>query len=182
MITLLQSPTRYDNLSGDGYVALGVALALPCVVGPAFATYDADPNPIRGGTATEVTEVAWSSRHYVKLNIFCGVQVYVGSYFFTHYFYALLGVRYAILLDAAAVPFGRAAFAWCLLVPVGAFWCQAVSCQAFGSRASVFGRPPSPAPHAPRPTPLPVAPVLGNGIVRRPPVPDVFVSAATPLV
>ena len=51
-----------------------------CNIGPAFAGTTHDGGDVSKGSGG----VAWTSRHYVKLNIFCGIQVYIGSYVSSH--------------------------------------------------------------------------------------------------
>lgn len=67
---------------------LGVALAAPCLLVPHASPID----PTEAG-------LEWYRRVHVRRNAFCAVLVYVGSYFFTHYFYSLLGVRYSVPVD-----------------------------------------------------------------------------------
>jgi cycloeucalenol cycloisomerase len=65
------------------YMAVGFAMAVPCFVAPFFL------EPPSLAAATPFTE-----RYWVKANAWIAIISYVGNYFWTHYFYALLGARY----------------------------------------------------------------------------------------
>ncbi len=67
---------------GDsGYMAFSLFAAAPAVVGPLLFA--------RGRDFDEGVP------YWVKLNLFAGVLVFFGTYFGTHYFFDLMGMRYA---------------------------------------------------------------------------------------
>ena len=73
----------YTQRLGEwGYMCIGLAAALPCVVLPPLLECRAD----RGKPL--------SQRYWVKANVWIAVFSFVGNYFWTHYFYELLGAAY----------------------------------------------------------------------------------------
>lgn len=71
-----------QHLSQLGYLLVGLAAALPCFLLPLWL---------------QPAEEAWKpllQRHWVKANIWVAVFSFVGNYFWTHYFYTLLGAQY----------------------------------------------------------------------------------------
>ena len=62
-------------------MAIGLAAAAPCVVLPWCLG-----GPERGRPLGQ--------RYWVKANLWIAILSFVGNYFWTHYFYALLGARY----------------------------------------------------------------------------------------
>jgi cycloeucalenol cycloisomerase len=64
-----------------GYLAYGLLAAAPAVVGPLLT---------KRGRSFDVGVPYW-----VKLNLFAAVLVFFGTYFGTHYFFDLMGMRYA---------------------------------------------------------------------------------------
>lgn len=72
----------YDRLGEWGYMYIGLAAALPCVVLPPLLECRAD----RGKPL--------SQRYWVKANVWIAIFSFVGNYFWTHYFYELLGAAY----------------------------------------------------------------------------------------
>ena len=62
-------------------MAIGVAAALPCVLLPWWLG-----GPERGKPLAQ--------RYWVKANLWIAIFSFVGNYFWTHYFYDLLGARY----------------------------------------------------------------------------------------
>ncbi|KAK4534062.1 hypothetical protein CDCA_CDCA01G0087 [Cyanidium caldarium] len=72
----------YRQLDSTGYTVVSLGMALPCMLGPAWWTCAAD------------RQRRWWDRFYVKANVWNAVFGFVGNYFWTHYFYQLLGARY----------------------------------------------------------------------------------------
>jgi cycloeucalenol cycloisomerase len=67
---------------GDAaYLAFSCACAMPAVLGPALVRGRAD-RPL-------------ARRYWVKLNVWVAIVVVFGTYFGTHYFFDLMGMRYA---------------------------------------------------------------------------------------
>ncbi|CAI5495232.1 unnamed protein product [Closterium sp. Naga37s-1] len=64
------------------YLWVGLAAALPCVLVPPFMLCAADKGR------------PWHEQHWVKANVWIAVFSFVGNYFWTHYFYTLLGASY----------------------------------------------------------------------------------------
>ena len=63
-------------------MAIGLATALPCFLVPLVVVGAAD----RGKPLL--------SRYWVKANLWIAVFSFIGNYFWTHYFYRLLGAAY----------------------------------------------------------------------------------------
>ncbi|KAF8063107.1 CPI1 [Scenedesmus sp. PABB004] len=74
----------YDLLDEWGYLLVGLAAAVPCVAVPPLL-----PNKADAGRP-------WGARFWVKLNVWVGVFGFVGNYFWTHYFFNLLGAAYTL--------------------------------------------------------------------------------------
>jgi len=74
----------YDRLDAWGYLAVGLAAALPCFLLPLLVL---PPCAADAG-------VPLSRRYWVKANVWVAVFSHVGNYFWTHYFFNLLGARY----------------------------------------------------------------------------------------
>ena len=75
-------PCSRQALDEWGYMAIGLCTALPCVVLPALLEGDA-------GKSKPLTQ-----RYWVKANIWIAIFSFIGNYFWTHYFYDLLGAEY----------------------------------------------------------------------------------------
>ena len=82
MVAIIAS-RAYENLSPWGYMAVGVALAAPGFIAPALST----PAACEAGTPL-------ATRYWVRSQAWLAVLSFVGSYFWTHYFYSLLGATY----------------------------------------------------------------------------------------
>lgn len=79
---------------GDlGYLLFSVVAAAPMTLG-AFLCRPASDAPL-------------CARYFVKLNVFAAILVFFGTYFGTHYFFDLMGMRYAfpteLVFEAAVV-------------------------------------------------------------------------------
>jgi len=72
----------FESFSANDYLAVGVVIALPSTVLPMWFQ-----------PSSEVAK-PWWQRHWVKANVWLGILAFVGSYFWTHYFYTLLGAQY----------------------------------------------------------------------------------------
>jgi cycloeucalenol cycloisomerase len=82
MVAIVAS-RAYEGLTPAGYLAVGVALAAPGLLAPALSA----PPACEAG-------VALASRYWVRAHAWLAVVVFVGSYFWTHYFYSLLRATY----------------------------------------------------------------------------------------
>lgn len=71
-----------QGLNEAGYMAVGLAAALPCVILPAL---------LHG--ANEKGK-SWDQQYWVKANVWIAIFSFIGNYFWTHYFYELLGAEY----------------------------------------------------------------------------------------
>jgi cycloeucalenol cycloisomerase len=85
----------FERWGDPEYLAFGLALAAPLVIVPAVrAALDDDPRP-------------WHRRYWFKFNLWIAIYVFAGSYVGSHYFFDVLGMRYAFpatwTLDAALV-------------------------------------------------------------------------------
>jgi cycloeucalenol cycloisomerase len=73
---------RLQHLSYLGYLLVGLAAAVPCLLLPLWLQPPAEARkPLL-------------QRHWVKANIWVAIFSYIGNYFWTHYFYTLLGAEY----------------------------------------------------------------------------------------
>jgi len=70
---------KWEDLS---YMILSLIVSLPFVVYPYFFPSPADE------------KIPLSQRFWVKANIWIAILSFVGNYFWTHYFYKLLGAKY----------------------------------------------------------------------------------------
>ncbi len=81
---------------GDAaYLALGLFVGLPYFVWPLVFPFEAD------------ARVPFHQRYFVVSNVWIAVLSFVGNYFWTHYFYTVLGARYSfpVALQLNGVPF-----------------------------------------------------------------------------
>jgi cycloeucalenol cycloisomerase len=84
-----------QGLDEWGYMAVGLCAALPCVLLP----------PLLEGKVERSKPLA--QRYWVKANAWIAVYSYIGNYFWTHYFYDLLGAEYtfpSLQLNKVAPP------------------------------------------------------------------------------
>ncbi|CAI7856979.1 unnamed protein product [Closterium sp. NIES-53] len=72
----------YKRFTAWEYLWVGLAAALPCVLVPPFMLCAADKGR------------PWHEQHWVKANVWIAIFSFVGNYFWTHYFYTLLGASY----------------------------------------------------------------------------------------
>ena len=63
-------------------MAVGLAAALPCVVLPALLHGSHEKGK------------PWHQQYWVKANVWIAIFSFIGNYFWTHYFYELLGAEY----------------------------------------------------------------------------------------
>lgn len=67
-----------------GYLALGVATAAPLLLVPLLFPCEADKGkPLH-------------QQYWVKANVWIAVFGFIGNYFYTHYFFQLLGAAYTM--------------------------------------------------------------------------------------
>lgn len=69
------------------YLALGFGLGLPTLLLPLVS-----PHPSERGRP-------WADRYAVRVNLWIAVVVWVGSYFITHYFFDVMGMRYGFPVE-----------------------------------------------------------------------------------
>ena len=72
----------YEGMGEWGYMAIGVAAAAPCVLLP----------PLLQPPAERAKPL--SQRYWVKANLWIAIFSFIGNYFWTHYFYQVLGASY----------------------------------------------------------------------------------------
>lgn len=72
----------YERLDKWGYLSLGLAAALPCMLLPLWL----QPRSER--------EKPLSQRYWVKANLWIAIFSFIGNYVWTHYFYTVLGASY----------------------------------------------------------------------------------------
>lgn len=73
----------YNHLGQLGYLLVGISAAAPCVVLPLLLQQP--PSELRRPLL---------QRYWVRANTWIAVFSFVGNYFWTHYFYTLLGAEY----------------------------------------------------------------------------------------
>lgn len=72
----------YDRLDEWGYLAIGLVASLPCAILPFWFESKTDSKrPLH-------------KKYWFKANIWIAIFSFVGNYFWTHYFYDLLGASY----------------------------------------------------------------------------------------
>ncbi|KAK9803843.1 hypothetical protein WJX73_007201 [Symbiochloris irregularis] len=72
----------YEHCNEWGYLLIGLATAVPCLVLPALLEPHADRRkPL-------------NNRYWIKANLWIAIFSFVGNYLWTHYFYRLLGASY----------------------------------------------------------------------------------------
>jgi len=74
----------YEYCESYGYLCIGVTAALPCFVLPMFLQTKAD------------RAKPWHQKYWVKANLWMAGFGYVGNYFWTHYFFKVLGASYTM--------------------------------------------------------------------------------------
>jgi cycloeucalenol cycloisomerase len=74
----------YERFGRWGYAAVGLAAAVPCVVLPLLSPGSAD------------TALPLTSRFWVKATAYVATFSFIGNWFWTHYFYELLGAAYTL--------------------------------------------------------------------------------------
>ena len=72
----------YEQFSPNDYILVGLAIALPCFLGPFLFV------------GKDEAALPFSERYIVKANLFIFIIGYIGNHFYTHYFYDVLGMRY----------------------------------------------------------------------------------------
>lgn len=85
----------YFHFGDAAFMALGLFVALPYLVWPVLFPFAAD------------RRLPWHRRYFVVSNIWIAVLSYVGNYFWTHYFYVVLGAAYhfPVKIELNGVPF-----------------------------------------------------------------------------
>ncbi|KAF6255411.1 cyclopropyl isomerase-like protein [Scenedesmus sp. NREL 46B-D3] len=74
----------YEHLNEWGYLMVGLAAALPCLAVPLLLQNKADEGK------------PWYDWFWVKANVWVAIFGFVGNYFWTHYFFNLLGAAYTL--------------------------------------------------------------------------------------
>ncbi|KAK9850469.1 hypothetical protein WJX84_012325, partial [Apatococcus fuscideae] len=72
----------YEKCDEWGYMAIGLGASLPCFLLPPLLQ-----------PQSERQRPFWQ-RHWVKANVWIAIFSFIGNYFWTHYFYDLLGASY----------------------------------------------------------------------------------------
>jgi cycloeucalenol cycloisomerase len=76
----------YESWSDLGFLLFGLVVCLPCILWPIFFPSKADRH------------IPWTKRYATKANLWVALFNFVGNYFWTHYFFALLGASYTFPL------------------------------------------------------------------------------------
>lgn len=82
VVAIIVNRKWYEVFTPNDFLAVGIALALPCISGPLLLANK------------EEKKVPIFERFIVKANIFIAVVGYIGNHFYTHYFYNVLGAHY----------------------------------------------------------------------------------------
>eukprot|EP00899_Mesostigma_viride_P025380 jgi/Mesvir1/6026/Mv00770-RA.1 len=85
----------YKTFDKLGYLMIGVCGGLPCFLLPLVIVGEAD-------RSTPITQRWW-----FKANVWIAIYSFIGNYFWTHYFYQLLGAQYlfpSYLLNRVPIP------------------------------------------------------------------------------
>ncbi|KAF5183361.1 Cycloeucalenol cycloisomerase, partial [Thalictrum thalictroides] len=72
----------YERFTELEYLLLGLISAVPTFIAPFLLVGKADSG------------VCWKDRYWVKANLWIIIFSYVGNYFWTHYFFTVLGASY----------------------------------------------------------------------------------------
>lgn len=72
----------YEHAGKTGYMAIGLGASLPCIILPWLLDHKADRSK------------PWYQKYWVKANIWVAIFSFIGNYFWTHYFYTILGAEY----------------------------------------------------------------------------------------
>lgn len=72
----------FENLDKWGYLSIGLVASLPCVLVPIWLEGKAD------------SKRPFHKKYWVKANVWIAIFSFIGNYFWTHYFYDLLGASY----------------------------------------------------------------------------------------
>uniref|UniRef100_A0A7S3R8E8 Cycloeucalenol cycloisomerase n=1 Tax=Dunaliella tertiolecta TaxID=3047 RepID=A0A7S3R8E8_DUNTE len=95
----------FEYCGNWGYMLIGTVCAGPCFVLPIFIQSKADRSK------------PWHQRHWVKANLWIAIFSFIGNYFWTHYFFKLLGASYTFeSFRLNGVPF-------CLYLMTQAYFC-----------------------------------------------------------
>ena len=62
---------------------MGLFVALPYLIVPFFFPLEGD------------ADLPWTERYYLVSNVWVAIFSFVGNYFWTHYFYTVLGASYS---------------------------------------------------------------------------------------
>ena len=71
-----------QGISDFGYNTIGLIVFVPCIVLPMIFV------------PTGERKVVWHRRYTFKANVWIAIFSFIGNYFWTHYFFALLGAKY----------------------------------------------------------------------------------------
>lgn len=72
----------WENISDLGYATIGLIACVPCIAIPLIWPLPSEARQ------------SWLNRYSVKANIWVAAFNFIGNYFWTHYFFALLGAKY----------------------------------------------------------------------------------------
>jgi len=74
----------YEGWGDIGYMGIGLFVSAPCVLVPIFFPRGRD------------VYLPWHERYATKFSVWVAVLGFVGNYFWTHYFFNLLGAKYTL--------------------------------------------------------------------------------------
>jgi len=74
----------YEACGNYGYMLIGLSCALPLFIIPLFLDNTDKDKPLK-------------DRFWVKANLWIAIYSFIGNYFYTHYFYKVLGAKYTFV-------------------------------------------------------------------------------------
>lgn len=74
----------YEGWRDTEYMAIGLFVSVPCVFVPIIFPRGAD------------TSLPWHKRYATKFSVWVAVLTFIGNYFWTHYFFNVLGASYTL--------------------------------------------------------------------------------------
>eukprot|EP00741_Cyanophora_paradoxa_P013611 tig00020703_g13140.t1 len=81
-VAVLVASRQYENFKEFEYFVFGFALMVPCFIGPVIFANQAERS------------IPLLKRYSTKSNVWIFIMSWIGNYFWTHYFYNLLGAKY----------------------------------------------------------------------------------------
>jgi len=81
IIVIIVASRMFEDFTATSYTIVGIIIGVPPFLIPFFFP-------------GEEYRVPWWDRYTTKANVWIGIFSFIGNYFWTHYFYQILGVKY----------------------------------------------------------------------------------------